>query len=507
MLTLLIAWPLLAGALLLLPGIPDRAARRLFVLAAAIEVVVAGVVWATYDSPAPGALSHEIDVPWIPGLDAGYHVGVDGLSLPLVLMTVVVVAACAVHTLAEDHRPARLAALLLALEGVTVGVFVAADLLLFFVFFDLSLVATYLVILGWGHGPADRVARSAVRFFLYTFLGSLAMLVGFAALFAASDPHTFDMVALAADPPFQGSGALGAAALGAVLLGLAIKTPTFPFHTWLPPAHTDAPTVGSVVLAAVLLKTGTYGFVRIAMPMFPEAWRAWAPVLLVVAIVSVLWGALVALAQTDLKRMVAYTSVNHMGYVLLGLAAAGFLGGALDGEAAEEARAVAVTGAVVLMVSHGLLTGAMFLLAGALWDRRDGSADPYDLHAYGGLARLTPRFSVLLAVAAFGSLGIPGMSGFVGEVQVFAGSLATAPWAALAVLGILVTAALMLRALHLLLAGAPGGRSTGLTDLTAREYAPVGALLALSVAIGVLPGPLVAVIEPAASAVAAYVAR
>ena len=415
MLTLLIAWPLLAAALLMAPGLPDRLARGLFLAAALVEVGLAAATWATYDSPAAGALAHEVDLPWIPMVDAGYHVGVDGLSLPLVLMTVVVVAACAVHALAEQHRPARLAALVLALEGVTIGVFVAADLLLFFVFFDLSLVATYLLILGWGHGPRERVARSAFRFFLYTFLGSLAMLLGFAALYAASSPHTFDMVELTADPPFQGRGALGAAGLGAVLLGFAIKTPTWPFHTWLPPAHTDASTVGSVMLAAVLLKTGTYGFVRIAMPMFPEAWRAWAPVLLAVAIISVLWGALVALAQTDLKRMVAYTSVNHMGYVLLGLAAAGFLaaGAGLDAADAEQARSVAVTGAVVLMVSHGLLTGALFLLAGALWDRRPGSpegaveagveAGPYDLQAYGGLARLAPRFAVLLSIAAFGS--------------------------------------------------------------------------------------------------------
>ncbi len=254
----------------------------------------------------------------------------------------------------------------------------AADLILFFVFFDLSIVGMYFAIVGWGHG---RAARSALKFFLYTFLGSLALLLGFIGLYVASRPRTFDMVALAADPPLLGSGWVGGLVLAAVLLGLAVKTPTVPFHTWLPPAHTDAPAVGSAVLAGVLLKMGTYGFVRIAMPMLPDAWRDWAWVIVAVGIVSVLYGALVALAQTDLKRMIAYTSVNHMGYVVLAVGAAGVVGGS-----DEQARAVAVTGAVTQMVSHGLITGALFLLAGVLHDR----AATYDMASYGGLARPAP---------------------------------------------------------------------------------------------------------------------
>ena len=495
MLSLLVFLPLAAAALLLVPRIGERAARGAFVAVTAAEVALAVAVWARYDAPASGALALEEQARWIPGVGASYHVGVDGLSLPLVLMTTVVFLACAVFALGESDRPRLQAALFLALESVCLGLFVSADLILFFVFFDLSIVAMYFSISGWGHGAA---ARSALTFFLYTFLGSLALLVGFVGLYVASDPHTFDMVELAAHPPLQGQGLAGGLVLAAVLLGLAVKTPTFPFHTWLPPAHSDAPAIGSAVLAGVLLKLGAYGFVRIAMPMLPDAWQAWAPVVIVVGVVSVLWGALVALAQTDLKRMIAYTSVNHMGYVVLAVGAAGVLA---DG--ADEARGVAVTGAVTQMVSHGLLTAALFLLAGSMFERT-GS---YALDAYGGLAAPAPRYATLFTVAAFGSLGLPALSGFIAEFQIFAGSIATVPVTAVAVLGILITAALFLRALQGIFTGPTAGLSQGFADVTTREWSSVGLLLALSVLIGVLPRPLLDLIEPAAETVARLVGR
>src|SRR5699024_8072601 len=199
------------------------------------------------------------------------------------------------------------------------GVFVAADLIVFFVFFDLSIVAMYFLIAGWGH---DNATRSAMKFFLYTFLGSLALLLGFIGLYVASEPRTFDILELVAANPLEGTGAMGGLVLAAILVGLAVKTPTVPFHTWLPSAHTDAPTIGSAVLAAVLLKMGTYGFVRIAMPMLPDAWQSFAWIIIALGILSAIYGALVALAQTSVKRMVAYTSVNHMGYILVALGAA-----------------------------------------------------------------------------------------------------------------------------------------------------------------------------------------
>jgi len=353
----------------------------------------------------------------------------------------------------------------------------------------------YFVIAGWGH---ENAARSALKFFLYTFLGSLALLVGFIGLYVAAAPHTFDMVELTRTNPLAGHPLTGSLVLAAILVGLAVKTPTVPFHTWLPPAHTDAPATGSAILAGVLLKMGTYGFVRIAMPMLPEAWRSWAWVVVVVGVVSVLYGALVALAQTNLKRMVAYTSVNHMGYVVLAVGAAGVIT-----QDSAQARGVAVTGAVTQMVSHGLVTGALFLLAGVLHDR----ARTYDMDSFGGLAGPAPRLAALFAVGSFASLGLPGLSGFIAEFQIFTGSVAVAPVTAVALLGILVTAALFLRALQRIFTGETRGVSMGFTDLRPAELWSVGALLVLSVGIGVLPRLLLDLIEPAANAVSTLVGR
>ena len=495
LLSVLVFLPLTAAAVLLIPRISARVARGVFVVVTAAELALACLVWARYDTPEAGALAAEEQARWIPGVGSSYHVGVDGLSLPLVLMTTLVFLACAVHALREQRRPRLQAALFLFLEAVCLGLFVSADLIVFFVFFDLSIVGMYFSISGWGHRDA---ARSALKFFLYTFLGSLALLLGFLGLYVASDPHTFDMVKLTAHPPLQGHGVAGGLVLAAVLLGLAVKTPTFPFHTWLPPAHSDAPAIGSAVLAGVMLKMGTYGFVRIAMPMLPDAWRAWAWVVIAVGIVSVLWGALVAFAQTDLKRMIAYTSVNHMGYVVLAVGAAGVLA---DG--ADQARQVAVTGAVTQMVSHGLLTTALFLLAGSMFER----TETYDLDGYGGLAGTAPRYATLFTVAAFGSLGLPALSGFIAEFQIVAGSIATVPITAVAVLGILITAALFLRALQRVFTGPSEGLSVGFTDVTPREWVPVVLLLAVSVFIGVLPRALLDVIEPGAAVLVHLVGR
>lgn len=496
MLTLIVLVPLAAAlALVAVPRLGDAAARWAWVAVTAVDVALVAVVWAQYDTPPPGRLAFEEQAAWIPGVNSSYHLGVDGLSLPLVAMTAVIFLACAVYALRERDRPRIQAALFLFLQAVSLGLFVSADLILFFVFFDLSIVAMYFVIAGWGHGNPG---HSAMKFFLYTFLGSLALLVGFIGLFVAARPHTFDMPALAAVPPLAGRPLAGGLVLAAILLGLAVKTPTVPFHTWLPPAHTDAPAVGSAVLAGVLLKMGTYGFVRIAMPMLPQAWRAWAWVLIAVGVVSVLYGALVALAQTNVKRMIAYTSVNHMGYIALAIGVAGLV--TAD---TTQARAVAVAGAVTQMVSHGLITGALFLLAGVLQER----ASTYDLRAYGGLAAPAPAFATLFAVGAFASLGLPAFSGFIAEFQIFTGSVAAAPVTALAILGILVTAALFLRALQRLFTGETRGASVGFADLHPAEVWSAGALLLLSLAVGVLPRPLLDVIEPAAHAVITLVGR
>jgi NADH-quinone oxidoreductase subunit M len=496
-LSLLVFLPLLAALPLATFGrrLSGRTATWLWVAVSGVELLLVGGLWLGYDGGpgVTGGLAYEEQRRWIPGVGSSYHLGVDGLSLPLVALTALLFFACAVYSLGSEEDRSTFAALFLFLQTVSLGVFVSLDLILFFVFFDLSIVGMYFVIAGWGHSDA---ARAALKFFLYTFLGSLALLLGFIGLYVASEPHTFDMVTLAGQPPLEDDPLLAGLVLLAIGVGLAVKTPLFPFHTWLPSAHTEAPAAGSAILAGILLKMGTYGFVRIAMPMLPEAWSRWSGVVLVIAVISVLWGALVALAQTSFKRMVAYTSVNHMGYVLLGLGAVGAAGGD------DAAKAVAVTGAVTQMVSHGLITGALFLLAGVMWERRG----TYEMSTYGGLAGRAPQFSLLFAVGAFASLGLPALSGFIAEFQIFAGALGPAPVAtALSLLGILVTAGLFLWALQRVLLGEPRSEGAAFDDLRGYERAAIAPLLMLSLLIGVLPRWLLDVIEPAADTVVTLV--
>ena len=497
LLSVLVFLPLLAALVLgvLRDRLSGRTATWVWIAVSGVDLLLIVGLWLGYDggTGVTGGLAYEEQVRWIPGVGSSYHVGVDGLSLPLVALTALLFFACAVYSLGSDKSRSTFAALFLFLETASLGLFVSLDLILFFVFFDLSIVGMYFVIAGWGHSSA---ARAALKFFLYTFLGSLALLLGFIGLYVASDPHTFDMVALAAHPPLEAEPLLAGLVLLALGIGLAVKTPLFPFHTWLPSAHTEAPAAGSAILAGILLKMGTYGFVRIAMTMLPGAWSRWSGVVLVVAVISILWGALVALAQTSFKRMVAYTSVNHMGYVLLGLGAVGAAGGD------DAAKAVAVTGAVTQMVSHGLITGALFLLAGVMFERRG----TYEMDTYGGLAAMAPRFSLLFVVGAFASLGLPALSGFLAEFQIFAGSLGSAPVAtSLALLGILVTAGLFLWALQRVLLGTQRTEGERFADLRGHETAAIAPLLVLSLVIGVLPRWLLDVIEPASRTVVTLV--
>ena len=488
----------LALAALPAPSTPRRYTVP-WVVTGLVQLALVAIMWLQLPASGFGFVEQ---VAWIPSAGISYHLGVDGLSLPLVAMTVVVFTAAGIYSLREDRRPKSFALLFLALQTVSIGVFVALDLILFFLFFDLSIVFMYFLIAGWGHGERGRAA--ALKFFLYTFLGSLALLLGFILLYLAAEPNTFDIVELTAANPLVGGGVYAALTLLAIGVGLAVKTPAVPFHTWLPPAHTEAPATGSAILAGVLLKMGTYGFVRIAMPILPATWRQYAVIVIVVGVVSVLYGALVALAQTDLKRMIAYTSVNHMGYVLLGVGAAGVLAGT-----DEQARQLATTGAVTQMVSHGLITGALFLLTGVLYDR----GRTYDMRAYSGLAARAPAFTGAFAVAAFASLGLPGFSGFIAEFQIFTGALDAAPVAtALAVTGILVTAALFLLALQRVFLGAlrvpdAPGTPRPFADLRPSEAWSIVPLLALATLIGILPRVLLDVVEPASRALLELVAR
>jgi len=468
--------PLLGAALLAAwRGAPPRAAHALGIAFSGLALLGAAWLWARGASGE--GFSQVEEVAWIPSLGVAYRVGVDGISLPLVLMTAVLFFVSLVFSAGIRERARSYVALFLLLETASLGVFVALDAVLFYVFFEVTLVGMYFIISGWGY--EDR-QRAALMFFLYTLLGSLPLLLAILGLYLGSEPNTFDMRELIANPPLTGLAAT--LALLAMLVTFFVKTPVFPLHTWLPAAHVEAPTAGSVILAGVLLKLGTYGLVRFALQMTPDAFRDLAPYVAALAAFSALYGAFVALGQSDLKRLVAYTSVNHMGYVVLGVAVAA---------AATGARAVALDGAVLQMVSHGVVTGALFLLVGMLQDR----AHTREMGAFGGLLGVVPGLGWAFVLAAFASLGLPGLAHFPAEFQIFLGTLRVYPPAVVAVLGIAVTAGLYLRAIQVAFLGEPRGERRKLRDLGARETLAVVPLLALTVLIGVVPSLVLGVIH------------
>ncbi|MDP9402222.1 MAG: NADH-quinone oxidoreductase subunit M [Actinomycetota bacterium] len=488
MLSAAIFVPLVGAAVVaLLPASWSRRARPLAIAVAAVPLVLLLAAWARFDPDGGAGFQLVERARWIPTLGVSYAVGLDGLSLPLAAMSALLFVAAITFPADVRGRPRAYFSLFLFLEAISLGVFLALDLFLFYVFFDLSLVGMYFLIAAWGHGDAR---RAALKFFLYTLAGSLAMLLAILGLYLATEPRTFDMVEIIRQQPVPAGGLGSALVLLGFALGFAVKTPIVPFHTWLPPAHVDAPAPASAILAGVLLKMGTYGFVRIVLSMLPATFQRFAPVVAGFAVASIVYGALVALAQTNLKRLIAYTSVNHMGYVMLGVAAAG---SSLTGDGGP--RAIALTGATVEMVAHGLITGALFLLAGSVWAR----AETYDLDSFSGLAARAPAFTAATVLAAFASLGLPGLAGFVAEFQVFAGTFSVYPvLAGIGLLGIVLTAALFLRMVQAVFLGPLPERWATWPDINRTEQAALAPLLALVVVIGVAPGWLLAVIDATA---------
>ncbi|HEX2031494.1 MAG TPA: NADH-quinone oxidoreductase subunit M [Actinomycetota bacterium] len=478
----------LAGAAIvwLLPRGRERVQRWSALAAASLSLVLLIVTWLRFEG---GGSPEQIEsMSWIPTLGVGYKVGVDGVSLPLAAMTALLFLAALVFPEDLRGRARGYYAVMLFLESASLGVFLALDLFLFYVFWDLSLAGMYFVIGVWGHGDSQ---RSALKFFLYTLAGSLAMLLAILGLYLATEPRTFDMLEIIRQQPIGGAGLRATLVFLGFAVAFAIKAPLVPFHTWLPPAHVDAPAPGSTILAGVLLKMGTYGFIRILMPMLPDAFRRYAVVLGVLGVVSIVYGALVTLAQANLKRLIAYSSVVHMGYTVLGIAAAGAVA---TGEV--DARALALTGAVVEMVAHGLITGGLFLWAGSMWAR----AETYDMDVFGGLAGRAPAMTGVTVILAFASLGLPGLAGFVAEFQIFVGTFSVYPWlAAIGLLGVVLLAAAFLRMLRQVFLGPGEGRWPGWADLRAAEGTALATLVALTVVIGLAPAWLLSVIDPAAT--------
>jgi NADH-quinone oxidoreductase subunit M len=407
---------------------------------------------------------------WMPTLGVAYHVGIDGISLLLVLLTTFLMPLALVSAWGSvEDRFKEFTATMLLLETGMLGVFVSLDLFLFYVFWEAMLVPMYFIIGIWG-GP-NRV-YAAVKFILYTMVGSALMLVAILGLYyqygAATGRYTFDVPVLA--QYVMAPGLAQNLMFLAFALAFAIKVPLFPFHTWLPDAHVEAPTAGSVVLAGVLLKMGTYGFLRFCLPFFPDASLSFGPLVFALAVIGVIYGAWVSTVQPDLKKLVAYSSVSHLGFVMLGIFTLNQQG---------------LVGAIIQMVNHGLSTGALFLMVGMIYERRHSRL----IADFGGLWRIVPAFSALFLVVALSSLGLPGLNGFVGEFLILVGAFQRNAWlAAVATSGIIFAAVYLLWMYQRVIFGeVTHEENRRLRDLTPREWAVLVPVLALIVWIGVYP--------------------
>jgi NADH-quinone oxidoreductase subunit M len=411
---------------------------------------------------------------WVPQWGINYITGVDGVSLWMIMLTTFIVPLGVLASWSVERRAKPYFIFLLSLETGMLGVFAALDLFLFYLFWEASLVPMYFIIGMWGY--AGRI-YAAMKFFLFTLAGSLLMLVAILFVYFNSGEATFDYQALLGAPFALDTQRL---LFLAFFASFAVKVPLVPLHTWLPDAHTEAPTAGSVLLAALLLKLGAYGLIRFAIPLFPDAARELVPVIMTLAIVGIVYGAMVAIVQRDLKRLVAYSSVAHLGFVVLGI----FVG-TIQG----------MSGGILQMVNHGLSTGALFMLVGALYDRRHTRR----IADFGGLARSVPVMAGVFLFVALSSLGLPGLNGFVGEFLVLLGTfLGHGWWVIPAAFGIVLAAVYLLWAYQRVFHGEPSEANRGLPDLGAREIVMLAPLLALIVFIGVYPKPFLERIEPSA---------
>ena len=490
MLTLIIFLPLVGVILTsLLPRRFEAGAKYIALVTTAANFGLA--VWALIahglGSGGGSGMQLETNLVWIPQIDVHYHIGIDGLSLPLLVLSTLLFVLAVLASWKIDTKPRFYFAMLCLLSLGLNGVFTALDLVLFYVFWEVVLVPMYFLIAQWG---GERRQYASIKFFLYTFFGSVFMLVGIVALYLLTG--SFDIIALRdlAPAAFDGVGGIGSVQwwiFAAFLLGLAVKVPIWPLHTWLPDAHVQAPTAASVLLAGVMLKMGTYGFLRIAVPILPDAFTTWQFPLAILAVISILYGAIVAFAQTDIKKLVAYSSVSHMGFAMLGIAA---------GNAAGFNAAMAVN------ISHGLTTGALFFLVGMVYER----THTRKIKDMSGVAAQMPRYAGIFCFISFASMGLPLLSGFVGEFLTIVGSWGSASIppivTVLAGVGILCGGAYMLWLMQRFIFGEPSPIIEGQHDIGLREIGILVPLMVLVLTIGLYWNSLLQFTDPVATGLA-----
>jgi NADH-quinone oxidoreductase subunit M len=481
----LLAPAVFAVVLLPIPKQWREVHRVLTLITSAAMFVFSLRLWIEFDANEPGFQFVEI-FPWIPQFGINYHVGVDGISLLLVLLTTLLmpVVVLAAWSLNIEHIKSLHISFLLLTTGM-IGTFVSIDLFLFYVFWEITLIPMYFIIGIWG-GP--RRIYAAVKFVIFTVAGSLLMLVAILYLVwfhhAQTGAWTYSYLdLLTTAPQLETSGgwlAPGLLVFAAFALAFAIKVPVFPFHTWLPDAHVEAPTTGSVILAGVLLKMGTYGLLRFNRALLPEAWEVFVPLMVVLAVIGIVYGALVAMVQPDVKKLVAYSSVSHMGFIILGLAAG---------------SQASTQGAILQMINHGLTTGALFLLVGMIYERTYSR----EISDFGGIAIRMPIYTGIFLIVTLGSIGLPGLNGFVGEFLILAGSWERFPVAvAIAGTGIILGAVYMLWMVQRVFWGPLDSPVTQkMKDISLREFFVVLPLLILVVWIGVRPTTFLSPMEAA----------
>jgi NADH-quinone oxidoreductase subunit M len=472
-LTTLVLLPLVGAAVVaLLPKSRPDTARLVGILFACTTAAVSVWLLTAFETDNPG-MQFVSKHTWVDAWDISWHLGVDGISIFLLVLTGVLFP-LALWGSDPHHDTKPYIAWLLLLEAGTMGAFVSLDLLLFFLFFEIVLVPMYFLIGGWGY---DKRVYASTKFFLYTMAGSALMLVGIFAVAALHDGGiTFDVVKLAEDQSF--SLTAGRFLFLAFAGAFAVKVPLFPLHTWLPDAHTQAPTAGSVILAGVMLKLGTYGFLRFGLFLFPEASRYFRPVFLTLGVIGIIYGAVVATMQKDLKRLVAYSSVAHLGFIILGTFAM---------------TTPSITGGVLQAINHGISTPALFLLVGMIYERRHTR----QISELRGLQKVAPIFAATFTIVMLSSIGVPGLNGFVGEFMILIGSFLTAKWwTVVAASGVILAALYLLWAYQRVFHGEPDDENRTFKELTLREGLVMLPLIGIIVFTGVYPKPLLDRIEP-----------